>query len=792
VTTVATPLFVYCVAAVVTTWPLVLHPSATLGAPVGPGDPFLNLWVLGWGMQAFVSDPGAVLTGRVFDANIFHPAGGTLAYSDHLLLQSGLLAPLYALTDDVVLCYNVLLIGSLVGSALAMHVFARYVTASRGGAYLAGLAWGFGSYRFAHLLHIQLQSLYFLPLTLLFLHRLVAGRRRWDAVVLGLLYGLQAVSSVYYAIIGGFALVTGGLALVWTTGGRRVGIVARRCVLAVAVASVLVLPIGIAYWHVQQEEGFGRNLYQAAQGAAFLDSYLQVPPGNVMYGRTGLLRSNDESSGSGPPRTGAERELFPGVVLVALAVVGAGAGFRGRARALVVSMIVIGALGLVLSLGPEGVRPLYAALHRHLFGFQAIRAPARFSVLVLCALSILGALGWQAVVTRARRAPITAASRAALPLLVVLATLEWLHIPTALADAPASRTAVGEWLRQAPGTGAVAVLPLQIDVESTAAMVQSLEHRRPLVNGYSGQRPAFYPALVDTLSTFPSAEAFLALREVDVQYIVARDLDPVPTPLVARARFSEATIYELRWTPEVSARLGGDSPIPPPAGPIPFRPGERARYAVAWAGGGADLVAGEIAIDVEAPPYRFVVTATTAPWVAKFFEARDVFATTTDEQLFPRIHERDQDEGSRRVVRTIVYDHAAGVVRLGRTMDEARGADAVTLPLAAHARDAIAALFYARTLPLETGARYRVPVNEAGRNVVVDIRVAGREMIDVQGESVEAVRLDPTIERRVERRRPPRATMWVSADARRVPLAFDVEATFGRIRLELTRYQSPP
>src|SRR5215208_4057190 len=126
-----------------------LHPRALLGAPVGPGDPYLNLWILGWGMQAVLANPASLLTGRVFDANIFHPAAGTLAYSDHLLLQSSVLAPLYAITHDVVLCYNVLLVVSLVAGALAMHAFVRAVVGSEPGAYLAGLVWGFGSYHFA-------------------------------------------------------------------------------------------------------------------------------------------------------------------------------------------------------------------------------------------------------------------------------------------------------------------------------------------------------------------------------------------------------------------------------------------------------------------------------------------------------------------------------------------------------------------------------------------------------------------------------------------------------------------
>jgi hypothetical protein len=167
--------------------------ASLLGAHGGPGDPYLNLWILGWGMQAVLSNPASLFNGTVFNANIFHPATGTLAYSDHLLLQSVVLAPLYALTHDVVLCYNVLLIASLVASALAMHLLVRLVVGSESGAYLAGLAWGFGSYHFSHLIHLQLQSLYFLPLTFFFLHRLISGRRTRDLVLLGVTAALQAV-----------------------------------------------------------------------------------------------------------------------------------------------------------------------------------------------------------------------------------------------------------------------------------------------------------------------------------------------------------------------------------------------------------------------------------------------------------------------------------------------------------------------------------------------------------------------------------------------------------------------
>src|SRR5690606_12068677 len=149
------------------------------------------------------------------------------------------------------------------------------------------------------------------------------------------------------------------------------------------------------YWRVQQDAGFGRNLFEASRNAAFLDSYLQAPPGNLLYGRTGVLRHAPGLDAGGLPHTGPERELFPGFTLVVLALAGAWLGGRSDARPLVAAMLVVALIGFVLSLGPDGFRTVYAALHRYVFGFQAIRASARFSVLVTFGLATLAAVAWR-------------------------------------------------------------------------------------------------------------------------------------------------------------------------------------------------------------------------------------------------------------------------------------------------------------------------------------------------------------------------------------------------------------
>jgi hypothetical protein len=787
---------VYLGSGVLFTWPLFLHPTTRLAAQVGPGDPFLNLWILGWGMQTILADPAALVTGRVFNANIFYPADATLAYSDHLLLQSAVMAPLYAITGDVVLCYNVLLFVSLVASGLAMHAFVRAVTGSTGGAYLAGLAWAFWPYRFAHLVHLQLQALYFLPLAFLFVHRVIVARRQRDAAALGVIAGLQAISSVYYGVIGAFGLATGAVALAAGVGRWRSGVIARRLLLAAVVGAILVAPMVIIYWRVQRSEGFGRNVYDARHNAARVASYSQVPPQNVIYGRTGVLvppaeRRPDEDV----PRGGPERALFPGAIVVALAAAGIAFGWRGDARPLVLAMTAVGAIGFTLSLGPDGFGPLYTTLHRFVFGFQAVRAPARFGVLVMFALATLAAVGWRELGRGAHHPHRFRLSPPVLAGAIVLAAVEFLNVPIPLVAAPRQQTEIGQWLRREPARGAVVYLPLGVDIESTPAMVQSLEHRRPLVNGYSGHRPAFYPALADTLSTFPNDEALIALRELGVLFavtptpIVPRTPDAA-WPLVERARFGDGVIYELRWTPDMEARLSAASSVmPAPPGPPTFGTGEIARYAVKWDGAAMNLVAGEVTIAVQAPEYTFRVEAQTAPWVARFFEAQEKFLTRANARLLPQVHEREQREGSRHIRRVFLYDHTRGVVRMGRDAEQAASREGVSLPLPLESRDAISALFYARTLPLDPGVRHVIPINESGQNLRVELSVEGRETVEVAGRPVEAIRIQPRLQRRLERRQPLSATLWVSADASRVPVLVQLEAGFGRVRVELIHYQ---
>jgi hypothetical protein len=803
------PPVLYAALSLLFTWPLILELTTHLGALEGPGDPYLNLFILGWDLKTLAADPASVFNGRIFEAPIFHPARQTLAYSDHQIPQALAMLPVYLATGNIVLCYNGLLLASLAGSAWAMHVYARTITGSPWGAYAAGIAWGFWPYRFAQLAHLQLQALYLLPLAFLFLHRLIAGRRRRDAIGLGLTAGLQALTSVYLGVIGGIALAVAALALAVGVGGRARALVSRFA-LAGVVFALLVAPILWPYWQVQRREGFARNLYEASHHSARASSYVSVPAVNVVYGRSGVLDFPDH----------LENELFPGLVVVALALVGLLAARRQGSGPAALALLACVAAGVVLSFGPNGIRLLYAALHRFVFGFHAIRAPARFGILVAFGLAGLAAIGMARAGHGFSRAgsgspnrlrqgyggpPKLYAKAEGLPRIVravILAfmVVEYLNVPLAFAPAPPRETPVGQWLRRVEGPGAVLHLPLGTDVAETPYMLQALEHGRPIVNGYSGQRPPFYSALMETMSQFPSSEAIWTLKDLDVRFIVSPEPIVIgERPFVERAHLDNY-IYELVWSPEMEARLappGGAAP--PPPGPLPFAVGETAVYHVFWAGAGAKVPAGEARIAVEpfsragphsrpvsigdSAAFRFVATATTADWVARFFEARDRFETIATRELLPLAHERQLREGRRSLDRRLEYDHGRSTVRLG-----GGGAD-LTFRVPAATRDAITAFYYARTLPLTAGSELRIPVNDLGRTYTLHLRAIGVESIAYRSGRVDALRLEPRLLQRVQRRQPVALTAWLSLDARRIPLVVELSAGFGSLRIELVDYR---
>jgi hypothetical protein len=168
---------------------VLLHPITSHFATQVPhdlGDPLLSTTLLWWNAHT------TPLTARWWDGFFFAPATGTIAFSDHRLGESP-----DRVTDHLARRFT--------DCRLQHHAVADVPAVcdrcARAGtrcnrrhdaAILAGLAFGFSPYRFAHIEHLELLAAYGMPIALLALHQSLEDRRaRWP-ILFALALLLQA------------------------------------------------------------------------------------------------------------------------------------------------------------------------------------------------------------------------------------------------------------------------------------------------------------------------------------------------------------------------------------------------------------------------------------------------------------------------------------------------------------------------------------------------------------------------------------------------------------------------
>jgi hypothetical protein len=466
---------------VVMSWPLARDPLHF--GPMDRPDGRLNAWILAWAGEAFWTKPASL-----FQAPNFHPLPDAFAFSENLLLPGIVMAPVERLFGPV-LAYDVALVGALVLSGLGAYLLARRVSGDRLAAFFAAAYFAAGPHRWTRLSHLHAQMTVFLPFALLALDAFWRRRTLRRALVVGLMLALQGLASVYLGAITAAALAVATLVAVF--GGLRPRELLRLAGGFLLAAAVL-LPVARPYLRMRAFEGQEFTIETVAVYAASLPSYAVA--GTAAWGPLSQ-RLVDPAA--------VRDTLFPGLVALVLGLAGLASAPR-RYRAVAVAASVV---AFVFSLGPDTA--FYRFLHEHVVLVRGVRALSRFALIPTLALSVLAALA----LSGRRRLAVVAA--------IALAMVESENLPLRLArydgPSPAAR-----WL--AGGEGAVLVLPLGAD--DTRAMLDSLAHGRPLVNGDSGFIPRPFDRALELFAYGLSEEGLRFLRAVGVRNVVA----PVATP----------------------------------------------------------------------------------------------------------------------------------------------------------------------------------------------------------------------------------------------------------------------
>jgi hypothetical protein len=544
-------------------YPLSLHLGEALQ---DTSDSLLNLLIMNGQAHRLLTSPL-----QLFDTNVFYPYPNTLAYSEILFPNVLLSVPIFVLTDNPILTYNLMFLFSFILSAFGLYLLAYRLSGNRYAAVIAGLVFAFSPYRASHFSQLPLLTMQWMPLALLYLDRYLGRHKAKDGLLFCISFVAQSLSCFYYAFYTGLAV---GLYLLYYFGlcWRRISLsLILRLALLGGLIAVLVLPFALPYFQVNRELGVERTLSESVTFSLHMRYILKA-------------------------------HLLPGWAVFFLALLGFFLPARGRSpsslsrRGNAVFYLILALFALTMALGPT-LRvskslewPAFPMPYRFFFdyfpGFKALRDPGRFFSLTTLSLGALAALGIanleKTLVPLFHYLPFTVRIRHSLLaigywiirvgiFLLVLHPLllrSWAHVKVAFIERRDRLPPVYRWLAQQPPT-VIVELPLAFRVGPPPPVEPidpsqvwpthnifryqyfSTYHWHESIDGYSSFVPPRHGEVDLEMAYFPSERAISLLQGLDVEYVVLhkalyRAYQPERWPEIQEAlpAFDELTLVE--------------------------------------------------------------------------------------------------------------------------------------------------------------------------------------------------------------------------------------------------------
>ena len=175
------------------TWPLSSAPAAR--SLNYHADAQLNAWIVSWTAHILPRHPT-----QLFDANIFAPERGTLAYSEPLIVPAIAGAPIRWLGGSPVLLFNVLLMLGLTLTGLSTWFVTARWTGSFTAGILAGTLVAFNVHLLTRLAHLQAAHAWGLPLAWFFADRLADRPTARHVAALAVVVALTAATSLCWLV----------------------------------------------------------------------------------------------------------------------------------------------------------------------------------------------------------------------------------------------------------------------------------------------------------------------------------------------------------------------------------------------------------------------------------------------------------------------------------------------------------------------------------------------------------------------------------------------------------------
>jgi|SRR5262245_18181018 len=231
----------------------------------------------------------------------------------------------------------------------------------------------------------------------------------------------------------------------------------------------------------------------------------------------------------------------------------------------------------------------------------------------------------------------------------------------------------------------------------------------------------------------------------------------------------------------------------PPAAPargeraVPFAVGETLTYDVSWStyltAGTAVTMVKEKKSSFNSIAYYMVAEARPTPLLSKLYSLYYKMDTLIDSYtLLPQRGSIYTEEGKRHRVRTTMFDHKSQKVHFEYRADGTATSDFAVSPVA---QDALSAIYVLRAVPFKAGERITMPICDNGTNYKLQIDTSGPEKITTGLGNLSSMRLNLTIFGPGNERVGRNLALWMSDDARRLPVRLTAELAVGSFNLVL-------
>jgi hypothetical protein len=490
-------------------WPLPLHIGSSFSRDIG--DPIVQAWQVAWGGHALIHQPL-----QFFQSNQFWPLKDTLAFSDSLAGY----APIGAIGHGVhaaVVRYNALFLFAYALAFVGAYLLARELGLRPAAAALAGAAFAYAPWRLEQDGHLHVLSSGGIALALFLLLR---GYRRscWGTVLAGWLVAAWQVSLGFtLGLQLGYLIGLIGIgALIWWWRAARPQ-VEKSVIVATAAGAAFSLVVAVLfslpYQRVLSDHPEAhRSAERLSNASGPVWQFIAAPEQNMVWGAaTRAIRADHLTSIP-------EQTLFPGLVILALAIAGLFVSSFSRRLRLGLGAAALLLMALSLGFHTSGLGRFYPyrLLYEFAPGWQGVRVPGRLNTLTSLALALLAAAGAQALLTRLKNPRFAVAVATGL---VVLVCVEGAGFSLSPARGNLAPTAPAAPLGQ---TGiAQPQLHLPVTIAANRRYVfWSSDGFPKIANGRSSVDPASFALLTREVRNFPDRASVSALRRAGIRSVV--------------------------------------------------------------------------------------------------------------------------------------------------------------------------------------------------------------------------------------------------------------------------------